>query len=309
MSTRLEHVIVSGATGYIGGRLVRWLVANGVGVTAIVRPQSRRSGSVVLNAPGVAALQYSGDVRSLTAELRRRPAQATFHLAGLSMQACPPDQVGDLVDANVRFGTELLEAVVGARCPVFVSTGTFWQHGGDGDAYHPTCLYAATKQAFQDILAYYAAGGLRAATLKLFDVYGPADPRGRIVDLLLEAQARGTPLDLSPGWQELDLVHVDDVLRAYWRAAELLSQEPLPRPDYGVGTGERVRLRDLVRLVEQLTGRKVPVRWGARPYRPREVMKPWRGPFLPGWRPQIDIERGLMDVIEARRCERAALTG
>jgi nucleoside-diphosphate-sugar epimerase len=262
-----------------------------------------------LKASGVVTLPYSGDVRGLTAELRARPAQAAFHLAGLSLAHCPPDRVGDLVDANVRFGTEFLEAAVAARCPVFVSTGTFWQHGSGGDAYRPTCLYAATKQAFQDILAHYVDSGLRAVTLKLFDVSGPDDPRRRIVDLLLDAQAGGAIVDLSPGWQELDLIHVDDVLRAYWRAAELLSQEPLPRPDYGVGTGERVRLRDLVQLVDELSGRRAAVRWGARPYRPREVMTPWRGPFLPGWRPQIGLNRGLQDLIEARRSERPALAG
>jgi nucleoside-diphosphate-sugar epimerase len=305
----IKHVVISGATGYIGGRLAHWLAAQGVAVTAIVRPGSLRLRRDELNARRVEALPYSGDVRGLTAELRARPAQAAFHLAGLSLAHCAPDRVGELVDANVRFGTEFLEASVAAGCPVFVSTGTFWQHGSGGDAYHPTCLYAATKQAFQDILAHYVEAGLRAVTLKLFDVYGPGDPRGRIVDLLLDAQAGGAAVDMSPGWQALDLVHVDDVLRAYWRAAELLSLEPLPRPDYAVGTGERVRLRELVQLIDKLSGRKASVRWGARPYRAREVMTPWRGPFLPGWRPQIDLERGLQELIEARRSERPALAG
>ena len=53
---------------------------------------------------------------------------------------------------------------------------------------------------------------------------------------------------------------------------------------YVVSSGKTVTLRELVRRYEKLIGKKLLIDWGARPYREREVMHPWRGgKILPGW--------------------------
>ena len=127
-----------------------------------------------------------------------------------------------LVDSNVLVGTQVAEAMLRAGCRGIVNTGTSWQRDARG-AYDPVCLYAATKQAFEDVLTYYvSAEGFAATTLRLYDTYGPDDPRPKLVNALAGALRSGTPLSLSPGEQLLDLVHIDDVTAAFAAAGRRL---------------------------------------------------------------------------------------
>jgi nucleoside-diphosphate-sugar epimerase len=183
-----------------------------------------------------------------------------------------------------------------------INTGTSWQHYQNA-AYSPVNLYAATKQAFEDILTYYAeACGFRAITLKLYDTYGPGDPRRKVVNLLLDSALSGETIEMSPGDQILDLVHVKDVCRAYHCAAGLLEEEGRGLSVYGIASEEKVTLKELVNLFNTVAPRRAKVIWGGRPYRAREVMVPWSmGASLPRWRAEVSLRDGLLQVVQQRK--------
>jgi nucleoside-diphosphate-sugar epimerase len=71
---------------------------------------------------------------------------------------------------------------------------------------------------------------------------------------------------------------------------------------YMAGSGRTLTIREVAETYARVTGRAVPVRWGGRPYREREVMEPWsRGRELPGWRAAVDLEEGIRRVEAAER--------
>jgi nucleoside-diphosphate-sugar epimerase len=197
-------------------------------------------------------------------------------------------------------GTQLLEASLAVGVEIFVNAGTFWQHYNSQD-YCPRCLYSATKQAFESILRFYSdARRVKAITLTLFDTYGPNDSRNKLFAQLRQAAKIGVPLKMSPGGQKLDLVFIDDVVEAFVQAERLLSTVSAPAHSvYGVSSGRHILLKDVVAQYRQITGLEVPVDWGARPYREREIMVPWvPTSFLPGWSPRVTLDEGI------RRMER-----
>jgi nucleoside-diphosphate-sugar epimerase len=291
----MRHALVTGATGFLGGRLCSTLQTEGWQVTALLRPTSDAS-----RLPADVATAELGDTPELIDVLDRIRPTVTFHLASLFLTQHSPEDVVPLVDANIRLSAQLLEAMAVTGHRRLVSTGTFWQFDAAGHPL-PVNLYAATKQVASVLVDHYAeAHRIRAITLHLFDVYGPADPRRKLLPLLLETAAAGTRLEMSPGAQLIDLVHVDDVTRAYLIAAERLLTEPdgpRERHEQFAVTGRSTRsLRDLVAMVQEVTGRTVDIDWGGRPYREREVMVPWNtGERLPGWEPEIALADGLAD--------------
>lgn len=296
-----KKALISGATGYIGSKLCEQLLSNGWQVTAIVRSDGR-----VLPAAWagqVTELAYDGGTQSLIDGVATAQPDVVFHLASLFIAEHRTDQVTDLINSNVLFGTQLIEACARAGVKQFINTGTSWQHYRS-DAYDPVCLYAATKQALEDILDFYSDAFLmKVITLKLFDTYGPGDPRSKIVNLLLRAARSGELLGMSPGEQALDLVHIDDVTLAFVRCAEhSASQAPGSHERYAVSSGHSLSLRELAALIADIGGSPLNISFGDRPYRQREVMKP-SGPANPppGWTPQVSLQAGLKAIIELKK--------
>jgi nucleoside-diphosphate-sugar epimerase len=142
---------------------------------------------------------------------------------------------------------------------------------------------------------YLQTAGFSAVTLRLFDVYGPGDTRPKLFNLLRRASQSSTPLAMSPGAQLLDLVYVDDVVDAYVMAAQLIeAATPGVHAIYGVSSGSPISLREVVDIYGEVIHTKIPIQWGLRPYRDREVMIPWRQSIpVPGWAPRVSLRDGI----------------
>jgi nucleoside-diphosphate-sugar epimerase len=293
-----QRALVTGGTGFIGVHLVEHLQAAGWVVHMLVRQSAERAG---LPSAGVQIYPYRGETADVVEAIERSRPDVVFHLASLFLAQHTPQQIIPLIEANVLLGTQLLEAMSGAGVKSLVNTGTSWQYF-HRQSYRPTNLYAATKQAFEDILAYYVeAAGIRAVTLSLFDSYGPGDTRKKILRILLDCLKSNEELQMSPGDQILDLTHVDDVCDAFLHAARLVRDPEHPSiATYAVSGGERMSLREIVATLEKVSGRTVRIDWGARPYRPREVMRLWDGPAMPGWQPRITLADGFKALLDER---------
>jgi nucleoside-diphosphate-sugar epimerase len=227
-----------------------------------------------------------------------------FHLASLVLGEHRSEDLDSLVESNLAFGLRVAEAMLQTGVRRLVNTGSYWQHFGDRKN-DPVNLYAATKTAFEELLRYYVnAKNFCVINLELFDVYGPDDQRPKLIPHLVRALGTEDVLKLSPGEQILDLVYISDVISAYKRAAELLlsrqSDNGFMR-NFAVSGAERQTLKDVVARLRRVSGLNLNIEWGARPYRNREVMKPWsNGEPLPGWVPSIDLTTGFLKMIGSR---------
>lgn len=300
MATEPRRVaLLSGVTGFIGSHLAKGLGERGWQVHGLVRADADRSQLARVDAdPTLHELDGEADrLREIASSVQ---PDVVIHVASLFLASHRPEDVEPLVRSNVLFGVQLLDASLRAGVRRFVNTGSSWQHHEDRD--EPVNLYAATKQAFEAFVdAAAASSSLRAITLKLFDTYGPADPRRKLLRLLLDAADSGEGLAMSPGEQRIDLVHVSDVVEAFATAVEQLeSQADGTHERFAVSSGRALSLRELVGLLTA-AGATPEIEWGGRPYRDREVMQPWTGgETLPGWAPRIPLESGLAELVGGR---------
>jgi len=294
--------LLTGGSGFIGSRLAIRLVRDGWNVHMVTTPRSNRdqlqdiAADVTFHVHDGSSAGMSGIVAGV------RPL-VVFHLASLFLSEHSAEQVEPLIRSNVLFGSQLVEAMTANGVRLLVNTGTSWEHYCS-KPYSPVNLYAATKQAFESILQYYVeAKGLRTITLKLFDTYGPDDPRPKLFTLLRRIADEQKPLGMSPGEQMIDLVYIDDVVEAFVSSAErLLANAVEGHERYAVSSGTPLRLRDLVDLYGRVTGRYLPIEWGGRPYRDREVMVPWNsGTAVPGWQPKVGLEEGIRKMEQTRQ--------
>jgi len=299
--TKVEPKIalVTGATGFVGSHLVRRLVRDGWRVHVIVRPTSSLA-HLNESTVDITVHRHDGTTEGMLAIIQKAQPEIVFHLASLFISEHQPKDVAPLIQSNLLFGTQLLEAMKQSGITCLVNTGTSWQHY-HGETYNPVNLYAATKQAFDDMLRFYLeTSELRVVTLKLFDTYGPDDSRPKLIPLLMKMARSGETLAMSAGEQLIDLVYIDDVVDAYVLAGlALFKEKENIREEYVVSSGRPLSLQELVRVYEAATGERLSIQWGGRAYRAREVMIPWQfGSLLPGWSPKISFDQGLRKIFK-----------
>lgn len=286
--------LLTGGSGFIGSHLAIRLVRDGWNVHMVTTPRSNRDQLQDI-AADVTFHVHDGSTAGMFEIVAGVKPLVVFHLASLFLSEHTAQQIEPLIRSNVLFGTQLVEAMTANGVYLLVNTGTSWEHYCNSP-YSPVNLYAATKQAFESILQYYVeAKDLRVITLKLFDTYGPDDPRPKLLTLLRRIAAEQKTLDMSPGEQMIDLVYINDVVEAFVSSAERLLDNTVEGHErYAVSSGTPLRLRDLAELYGRVTGRALPIEWGGRPYRDREVMVPWNsGTLVPGWQPKVGLEEGL----------------
>ena len=291
--------LVTGATGFVGSHLTRRFVAEGWQVHVTMRPTSSLHPlHSVLD--DITVHTHDGTTEGMMAIIKAAQPDVVFHVASLFLASHTPRDICPLLQSNVVFGTQLVEAMVACGVQYLVNTGSSWQHFENKD-YSPVCLYAATKQAFEALLQFYVeTTPLQVITLKLVDTYGPHDPRRKVFSLLAETAEQQEPLAMSPGEQLVDLVYIDDVVEAYLIAAARLQNDRVAKHErYALSSGSSISLRGLIKLYEQETNITLPIQWGVRPYRSREVMAPTnRGKRLPGWEPTVTLSSGIRKMLK-----------
>jgi nucleoside-diphosphate-sugar epimerase len=292
-----RKALVTGGTGFVGSTLVRRLVRDGWKVHLMVRANS---GTVLIKdvLDRVTLHEHDEKTECMLGILAETLPDVVFHLASLFLSEHASTDVSRLVQSNVLFGVQLAEAMTAHGVSALINTGTHWQHY-ENKPYSPVNLYASTKQAFEDILQYYVESrALRVITLKLFDTYGPNDPRPKLFSLLERIAREGNCLDMSLGEQMIDLVHVEDAVQAYVVAADrLLLGKVQGHERYAVSSQSPLKLKDLVEMYSTVTGIKPSIQWGGRPYRLREIMQTVSClPVLPGWTSQKSLLAGLQTM-------------
>lgn len=291
-----NNVLITGANGFVGSRLIKSLLKEGKEVNIIIRQSSNLSQiSELINKVNV--YYYDGTMECMLHIMHKSKPKLIIHLASLFISEHKNTDVNDLIKSNILFGVQMLEAMKSLGITKLINTGTSWQHYQNKE-YNPVNLYASTKQAFEDILRYYVeTSNLQVITLKLYDTYGPRDPRAKLLSLLINNALSGEKLLMTPGEQLIDLVHIDDVVSAFVTAGNYIFDFKQNMDSYAISSGNQISVKLLVEIFSKVINKKLNVEWGGRSYKEREVFQPWNhGKTLPGWCPEVNLEEGLSSL-------------
>ncbi|UEM18897.1 NAD(P)-dependent oxidoreductase [Skermanella mucosa] len=299
-----RRILVTGGTGFIGRALVGRLVRDGHEVTCLVRGGGPTPAGA--HALEIAALDEAG----LHAVPVEGPFDTLFHLAAYGVR---PEQrdASAMAWTNVA-GTVALTAIA-KRWSVagIVYAGSCSEYAeptehrpvGEGDALTSTALYGASKAAGGMIgRAMAETLGIGFSWMRLFGTYGPGEADYRLIPYLIGRLGRGEEVDLTPGAQARDFLHVDDVVEGLVAAAEIT--RPGRTDVFNLCSGQPVTVGQVAEKVADALGRpRALLRFGARPYRHDELM--WlvgdgtRFREATGWTPGIGLDDGIASMVSA----------
>ncbi|MGC9396824.1 MAG: NAD-dependent epimerase/dehydratase family protein [Anaerolineae bacterium] len=294
-------VFLTGATGFIGRRLAKRLVAAGADVTALVLP-----GETALLPDGVRAL--TGDVtlpETVTEAMTTAQPALIIHLAAVGITN-PDLPFTAACDVNVGGVINILNAARHAEMVRrIVLVGSSYEYGArrTDDGLDPFNAYSASKvAAWAFARAAYNAWGAPVVWMRLFQVYGPGQREKALIPAAIQAALNGEDFRMTAGEQQRDFIFVEDVVEGLLAAATAPGIEGRA---LDIGTGQLHRIRAVVERIWTLSGARRKILAGALPYRPGEVpaipADVDRTRRLTGWKSQVELEAGLQKTIEAMR--------
>ena len=291
----MKTVLITGITGYIGSRLAKALLAD-YEVFGLVREPLRRE-YIADFQDMLRLVPVDGTYESVYRAIQTIQPDLVYHLAAYYTGAHGGQETPKLIDSNITFGAYLLEAMLACGVPSLAYATTYMTHYQGAD-YCPVNLYAATKQAFSDLLAYYTDSGLlRAATLVISDTYGPGDHRPKVLNVVKRAVKTGEKVTFSSGNIPYDVIHIDDAVSAFRLAGERLLRGGFRNDIFQVVPDSPLSLRETVELMLRVNHLTLNAGWGERPAAEREMSELIRlYPTPPGWVPQMSLEEGLRSL-------------
>lgn len=250
-------ILVTGATGFIGKRLVENLVHNSRRqVWCVSRTSAANLPSGVV--PVVASLAEKGWTRTLPAEI-----DIVVHLAQSTRYGDFPASVDDIFRVNVEATLELAEWArqIGARRFLLASTGNVYGHSvtesSETDPIDPRTMYATSKASAEYLLRPYAEY-FEVLVMRLFGVYGPGQDNA-LFPRLISRLASGSEITVGQGiGVRLNPVFIDDCVELIGRLSTIVL--PGRHEIVNLGGREIVDLPFVIRLLETLTGRRATVR-------------------------------------------------
>jgi nucleoside-diphosphate-sugar epimerase len=167
----------------------------------------------------------------------------------------------------------------------------------NASATKPATLYGTAKAAtWQGLHELAQAKGLSTAWARVFFLYGPREPRGKLVADAVCALLDGGTVATTPGLQRRDFIHVGDAGRAIAMLAASDVQGPV-----NIASGDCVPVRDVLAEVERATGISGHVDYGARTLPASEPLElaadvtRLRGEV--GFTPQHSLASGMADTV------------
>ena len=248
--------VVTGAAGFIGSQLTEELIAAGHDVVAVdsftdyYDPALKEENASAFD---VLRLDLADD------DLDLAGVDGVFHLAGQPGVRSFGDVFEDYVRRNLLASRRVFEsaAAAGVRT-VFASSSAVY---GEAERYptpedtrpQPISPYGVTKLGCEQLAYAYAQSfGLDVVLLRYFTFYGPRQRPDMALARIVDALARGAQFEIyGDGLQSRSFTYVADGIDATVAAMERAPSGAL----YNVGGGEEATMRDVIRVLEDISGR------------------------------------------------------
>jgi UDP-glucose 4-epimerase len=278
------RILVTGGAGYIGSHAVRLFLARGHDVQVYDNLSMGHRAAVPVGRLIVADL---ADVHRLDQALVEHRIEAVVHFAAFAFVGESVSNPAKYYQNNLVNTLTLLDALRRHGVKRFVFSSTCATYGvpqtvpiTEDEPQRPINPYGNGKLAVEYALADFAAAyGWGFAALRYFNAAGACadgtigedhDPETHLIPLVLQAaagrrpaiQVFGTDYPTPDGTCIRDYIHVDDLAEAHLLALEKL--QPGVRLKLNLGTGSGYSVREVIRVAEEITGRKVPLQEGPR---------------------------------------------
>lgn len=299
----MKRVAVTGATGMIGASMIEQMVNDGVKVTAIVRPNSKKIGNLIKD-ENVEVIECDIDNLLSLKEMMDKEYDTFYHFAWNGTYGDSRDDAL-LQEKNVRNTLEAVELAHAIGCKVFVGAGSQAEFGfvegelSDNIPKNPVTGYGIAKYTAGRLSAVMCKRlGMRQSWGRIVSTYGPRDNSYTMVMSSVINMLEGKRMSFTKGDQVWDYVYGGDCSRAFY----LIGKYGKHGKAYTIGSGKSRLLREYITAIRDVVNPELEIGLGERDYYPNQVMKLTADISEltedTGFVPEVEFEEGIRRTME-----------
>lgn len=298
-----KTILITGGSGFIGSHLIEELLKkNDYKIIVLSRSEFNNDRLIPFSKK---IEQIFIDKTPLEKVFKSQKIDAILHLATMYVKNHQKsEEVEAMIDANVRFPAVLCDLASRYGVKFFVNSGSFFEYDlnkkkkiKESDRLSPYNFYSATKRSVSEILKYYAeSSDMKVVDFRLFAPFGENDNE-KLIQLLIKSLLNNNELDFSGGEQRWNYTYVKDIVKAYILATEHMEEIKSNYLPINVGYDKVTSIRNIARILENISGKKLKIKWGAKPYIENEIFyvncDNSRLKDILHWEPDFDLKSGL----------------
>jgi UDP-glucuronate 4-epimerase len=323
----MAHYLVTGAAGFIGARTAEMLIEDGhtvIGADNLndaydPRMKEHRLGHLQkLRGFTFHKLDISNREAILgqASVFNGQKFDAIVHLAARAGVRFSVENPWAFYETNVMGTLNLLELCRRDSIKKFLLASTSSIYGENppyptpeaASSSEPLQPYAASKKA-AEVLAhsYHHLYGIDISVVRYFTVYGPAGRPDLAMFRFCQWIHEGRPVRVNgDGNQSRGFTYLDDIARG-----TILALKPLGFHMVNLGGHEVITINDLIKLLEELIGKKADVQYG--PPNLADMFTNWadisKAKTLLGWEPHVGLREGAGKLVQWYAAERSWASG
>ena len=302
----VKKALITGPTGAVGVSLINELIENGIQVTAVCRPASRRL-NVIPKHKLVKVVECGLDSLSILADKLIHDYDVFYHFAwdgtyGESRQDLY------LQTKNIIYTLDAVHLAAALGCRVFVGAGSQSEFGHVEGVLHPDlpcCPDNGYGIAKLDAgrLSRLECGklGIRHEWCRIVSLYGPYDGMYTMVMSGIKKMLKGERPQYTKGEQIWDYIYSKDAARAF----RLVAEKGKDGAIYCFGTGKTRTLKDFIYAIRDAIDPRLDIGIGEIDYYPNQVMHLEADISNltedTGFYPEYSFEEGIRETIEWAR--------
>jgi len=259
--------VITGVAGFIGSSLAEQLLVRGHDVIGIddlagnYDAKIKEKNLETLSAKSRFVF-VKEDVLNSDLEKHFQGADHVYHEAALTGVEASWNNVEEYTRNNIFSTAKLLGAAKKAKVRKIVFASSASVYGSlslfpfkEAFPVRPLTPYAITKMKSEELcLMYYREDRLPVVILRYFTVYGPRQRPDMAMQNMILSALRGDEFVIrGDGKQERDLIYISDAVNTTIRAAEMGGVGEI----YNVGSGTSTSLLGLIKMVEEISGKKI----------------------------------------------------
>lgn len=272
----MENILVTGAAGFIGSKLVAELIKQQHKVYALIEKGDSTSREKLYSINS--NIEIIDDLQYMLKNAKVYPAfDRIFHLATVGIK---PDfnDINLICDVNIKMGCQLVDFAKKNHSGVLVNFGSCFEYGDHGDVIltedmdcRPESLYAISKNASTNLIMEYAkTQSVEVITVRPFGVFGEGEGPTRLAPSIIANCMKGEKVMTTPGEQIRDFVNVKDLVKAII----CLSESDFKKYEiYNICSDNPVSVKDFILEIVDVCGFDVSlIDFGSIQYRKNEAM-------------------------------------